>query len=181
VGTIDPSNPKDAKAAIVFGLIVTAIGAFPFLSALNIIPADPSDFSAPRWLVALIAGAFPAVGLFLVSMGLSNCLKNERAISILKLMGPMFLILTILCFVGGGAIFLTLQFFNPTGTASINIGPFSFFLPPQIAKYTDRIFIGFFALMLDAVFIVMLGYMLKEAFRTLMRTRSKISSKQTGS
>ena len=174
MGTIDPSNPKDAKAAIVFGLIVTAVGALPFLSALNIIPADPSDFSAPRWLVALIAGAFPAVGLFLVSMGLGNSLKNDRVVPLLKLMGRLFLILTILCFMGGCAIFLTLQFFNPTGTASISIGPFSFFLPPQIAKYTDRIFIGFFALMLDAALIVMLGYALKEGFRGLMRRRSRL-------
>ena len=155
------------------GLLVTVLGGIPFYTAIGIIPSDPSDFLAPRWLVALIAASFPAIGLFLVSMGLSHCLKNEMTISLLKQMAPIFLFLTLLCFLGGGSIFLTLQFFNPTGNASVTFGPVSFVAPSGIAKYVDRIFIGFFALMLDGLFIVCLIHFLKRAFGGLTKLLAK--------
>ena len=173
MGTIDPGNPKDAKATLIMGLIVTVLGGIPFYSAIGIIPSDPSDFLAPRWLVALIAASFPAIGLFLVSMGLRYCLKNELAVSILKQMAPIFLFLTFLCFMGGGSIFLTLQFFNPTGNASVTIGPVSVVAPPGIAKYLNRIFIGFFALILDGLFIACLIHFLKRAFGGLTKLLAK--------
>jgi hypothetical protein len=169
VGTIDPANPKDAKPVIAMGLIVTAIGAIPVLSALNIIPSDDSQFGAPRWLVAFIAGAFPAIGLFLILMGLRNFTTDSKLASFMTQIAIGFLLITLACFIGGGAIFLTMQFFHPTGSSSISIGPVSFFLPGSIAKYIDRIVIGFVALLLDAIALLFAGSLLVETIRLLRK------------
>lgn|GEM_PF-3453314 len=155
--SIDPRDPKSAKACIVLGFIVVLMGGFPVLAALNIIPTDVSEFGTKRWLVALIAGAFPAVGLFLIASGLSTSIRNPGVASFLTQLSAGFLVLTMLCLLGGGAIFLTMQLFHPTGSGPyLSIGPFSFLLPRSIGRYVDLIFIGFFALILDAIVIAIL-------------------------
>jgi hypothetical protein len=166
--TIDPGNPKDAKACIVFGLLVILIGGFPVLAALNIVPTDNSEFGAPRWLVAVIGGAFPAVGFFLIASGLRTSIRNPKISAFMTQMSAGFLLLTVLCLIGGGAIFLTMQLFHPTGGGShLSIGPVSFLIPRVIGRYVDKVLIGFFAIILDAILLAILYSLFLSLFRAL--------------
>lgn len=138
------------------GILTLAVSLIPIFMALNVIPADESDFGAPRWIVILVALSFTSVGCLLTSMWLHD-LTIHRAPLIARILKGVQAISgagVLLIFLTGGAVFLTYKTLAPCGAESeLSIWGISLPLPSSLSTILDRAVTGFFALIMDAMAI----------------------------
>lgn len=55
------------RGSLLFGGLFAAMGLFPVLSALNVIPSDHLDWPAPRWVGGIAGGMFLLVGICILA------------------------------------------------------------------------------------------------------------------
>jgi hypothetical protein len=140
------------RALLVIGFVVFLVGLIPLLDWFELLGRE-SGWKVPRWLAFIFALIFPAIGLFLFFSGLKETWKAaERQ---LQWLGSLMLAVTLICFLGGGAIFLTWQAIAPFGESrsGVSVGGIPIPLPGKVQSFIDRIFIGIAALILDAICI----------------------------
>ena len=147
------------RATLAMGLLCVAAGAFIFLVATDVIPQPDEKFHAPRWMVAVFGLAFFFAGWYLLSLLLPT-----------PMMRQVLATATALTLLTGGAVFLTWLALggDPPGHTTVSIGPFSLLLPAGFARGVDRVVIIFFALLTDAIALVV-WY---AALRPLVRRRA---------
>ena len=56
------NGPQGLLGSMAFGGLFFLVGAFVVLLAADVIPSDPSDFNAPRWVVAAAGAVFMLAG-----------------------------------------------------------------------------------------------------------------------
>ena len=160
--------PGGTKGSLIFGAAVFVMGLFPLLDLFGLLGRE-SGWNVPSWLAFIFSLIFPSLGLFLFFTGLSE--KWKSAEPKLKMLGGLMLAVGMICFLGGGAIFLTWQAIAPSLDSSgyVAIGGIPIPLPPKIQNVIGRFFIGFVALLLDGIFL----FAIWEGVRHLLSLRRK--------
>ena len=140
------------RGHLFFGVVVFSIGLVPLLDWFELL-GRKSGWNLPPWLGFIFALIFPSIGLFLFFSGLSQSWKSaERK---LKWISGFMLAVGMLCFIGGGAIFLTWQTIAPFGESTSYVAIFGIPipLPEKLQALITRFFTGLVALILDVIFI----------------------------
>jgi hypothetical protein len=146
------ASTNGEKGHLFLGVAVFIIGLLPLLDWFELL-GRKSGWNLPPWLAFIFALIFPSMGLFLFFSGLSQSWKSaERK---LKWISGFMLAVGMLCFIGGGAIFLTWQTIAPFGESSSYVAIFGIPipLPEKLQGLIIRFFTGFVALILDVIFI----------------------------
>ncbi len=65
-------------AGIGWGAFAAASGLVVILAALNVIPADPASFHAPRWVVVVGGLPFVVIGAAMLGYGIRNLIHPEQ-------------------------------------------------------------------------------------------------------
>jgi hypothetical protein len=130
------------RATLAIGLLCVVAGAFIVLVATDVIPQPDEKFHAPRWMVAVFGLAFFFAGWYVLSLLLPTPMMRQA-----------FATAAALCLLTGGAVFLTWLALTggEGGRTTISIGPFSVLLPAGAARALERVLVGFFALVADAL------------------------------
>ena len=63
------NGPQGFWSTMGFGALFFLMGAFIVMIATDVIPSDPSDFNAPRWVVGAAGGVFMLAGTMVALQG----------------------------------------------------------------------------------------------------------------
>jgi hypothetical protein len=128
------------------GLAVGAVGVVSLLYGLEIIEI-PGRVDAPRWVATAIGGVFLSLGVMLAGFWLPKSILG------VPLRGPvqgLAGVALLLGFFTTMAVFLTWMALAPAGAEGrTEVGGIGLPLPRPVAGVASRIFIGFFALIMD--------------------------------
>ena len=152
----------------VLGLLTAAVGTVPVLSAAGVIPSDDADFGAPRWIVALIAFSFVAVGAMLAVLSLPSWTPAIAPDAVwVRRTAAFFGVLLLVAFFGGVGAFLNWKAFvsGGGGTAEVTVGGIAIPLPPFLRNVAERLGVTIFALIFDAIALASVWELVKTRLR----------------
>ena len=129
------------------GLVLIVVGAVPVLAALGVIPSDDDAFNVPRWLVAVLAGIFPAAGLWMMLTGIAAALGPKSFMGyVLSHAARVFINVAVLAFIAALAVFFTWELFAPyPGTP-----------PALLGRIFDRFGYAVGAILFDLILVMSL-------------------------
>jgi len=162
----DPTFPP--TRAIWMGLLFVVFGSIPVLAALDVIHVSDSSFHVPRWLVAVITACFPAAGVWMLFNGLSRLIgKDSDAARVLNRIGYGCLVIVLVCFIGGLAIFFTWELISPFPGAAQGVEVMGVGFPPDtfIGKVGSRLGAAIGALIFDGIVLFALWAAIRSFFR----------------
>jgi hypothetical protein len=160
------------------------VGLLAILQLLGVI-GDPASVNPglPLWLVWIIVLSFPTGGLACLGIALERAFRDRRpqVAALARAVAMVNAVLVVLTFCGGLGMLLALTLVDlnePVGELSVFGIPIT--LPRAAALAVDRIFIGFFAVVLLGIALLTILLLLLGAVRRIFGLRPGVRSDRTG-
>ena len=148
------------------GVALTLATAALVLDAFGVGPDRLALRGAPRWMIALIAAPFAAIGLFLSLAAIGSFTRRDGLNRLAAALG----VGGVGVFLVGAAIFLTYDSVAPGGgMLRRGIGDAADVLPTAI----DRVFVGGLALFADALVVGVIWMFVRRRARRRRRAASR--------